>query len=83
MAIPALQDVATSAAPEEQRASVMAAWVSSVRLGQTAGPLLFAAVYGLASTSVAMVVGAALFGLVTVFFAVGPLDDAGVEATGR
>ncbi len=83
VAIPALQDVATSAAPEEQRASVMAAWVSSVRLGQTAGPLLFAAVYGLASTSVAMVVGAALFGLVTVFFAVGPLDDAGVEATGR
>ena len=38
-AIPAMQDLVTAAAPDEQRASVMAAWVSGIRLGQTIGPL--------------------------------------------
>lgn len=78
--IPSLQDAATSASPPEQRASVMAAWVSAVRLGQTVGPLGAALLYGLYSTSVAMIVGAALFGFVTLIFAFGPLDDEALKA---
>ncbi len=79
--IPSLQDAATSAAPPEQRAAVMAAWVSAVRMGQTVGPLGAALIYGLYSTSVAMIVGAALFGIVTLIFAFGPLDDEAVAAS--
>ena len=78
--IPALQDVATSATPDSQRASVMAAWVASVRLGQAAGPLVFAAIFAATTTGTAMVVGAALFAGVAGFFALGPVDDEAVEA---
>jgi MFS family permease len=73
--IPALQDVASSVPPPEQRASVMAAWVSAVRLGQTVGPVGAAALFALYSTSIAMIVGAAIFAGVAVLFAVGPIDD--------
>lgn len=79
--IPSLQDAATSAAPAEQRASVMAAWVSAVRMGQTAGPLGAALLYGLYSTSVAMLAGAAIFVVLTFIFAFGPLDDEAIAAS--
>ncbi len=80
-AISTLQDVATSAAPAKQRASVMAAWVSGVRTGQAVGPLVFAAIFAATSTSFAMVVGAALFAVVAIFFAVGPINERAIEAT--
>lgn len=73
-AISALQDVATSAAPTEQRASVMAAWVSSVRLGQTIGPLSAAALFAATSTTTTMMVGAAIFAGVAVLLVFAPLD---------
>ncbi len=78
--IPALQDVATSATPDSQRASVMAAWVASVRLGQAVGPLVFAAIFAATTTGTAMVVGAALFAVVAGFFALGPVDDSALDA---
>ncbi len=77
--IPALQDVATSATPDSQRASVMAAWVASVRLGQAIGPLVFAAIFAATTTGTSMVVGAALFAGVAGFFALGPVDDDALE----
>lgn len=78
--ISTLQDVATSAAPSSQRASVMAAWVSGVRAGQAAGPLVFAVVFTATSTEVAMVAGAALFSAVTAFFWFGPITESAIEA---
>ncbi len=77
--IATLQDVATSAAPDSQRASVMSAWVVAVRLGQGVGPLFFAALFAATSTQTAMVVGAGLFAVLSVFFMFGPIDEAGVE----
>lgn len=73
--IPALQDVATSVPPPEQRASVMAVWVSAIRSGQTVGPLGAAALFAATSTETTMVVGAGLFAVVAVLFLVGPIDD--------
>ncbi len=78
-AIATLQDVATSATPDSQRASVLAAWVSAVRLGQSAGPVAFAALFNATSTETAMVVGAGVFAIVTVFLAIGPITEAGIE----
>ena len=73
-AIPLLQVVSVSSAPTEQRASALAAWVSAARLGQTSGPLAAAAVFSAYSTSAAMYMGAAIFAVVAILFAVGPLD---------
>ncbi|MEM9655940.1 MAG: MFS transporter [Actinomycetota bacterium] len=73
--IPALQDVASSVPPPDQRASVMAVWVSAVRLGQTVGPIGAAILLAAYSTSIAMIAGAAIFGAVAVLFACGPVDD--------
>ena len=78
--IPALQDVAASVPPPEQRASVLAVWVSSIRLGQTVGPLGAAALFASFSTTVAMMVGAGLFAVVGVLFLVGPIDDGVLSA---
>lgn len=72
-AIPALQDLITGAAPQEQRAAVMAAWVSGIRLGQAVGPLGAAALFGVTSTSTTMLVGAGLFALVAAAMVVAPL----------
>ncbi len=80
LAIPSLQDVATSATPSAQRGAVLAAWVSAARLGQTLGPIGAAALFGATSTTVAMLSGAAIFGAVAIFLAVGPIDDAAVAA---
>ncbi|MEL7157179.1 MAG: MFS transporter [Actinomycetota bacterium] len=74
-AIPALQDLITGAAPAEQRASVMAAWVSGIRLGQAAGPLGAAALFGVTSTTTTMLVGAALFAAVALAMLVAPLPS--------
>jgi len=43
--IPALQDVAASAAPDHSRGTLVALWVSAVRLGQTVGPLIASPVF--------------------------------------
>ena len=81
-AIPALQDLITSAAPTEQRASVLAAWVSGIRLGQTIGPLGAAAMFAVTSTSVTMLIGAGLFAVVAVVMALAPLPvETGPEPT--
>ncbi|MEM9035943.1 MAG: MFS transporter [Actinomycetota bacterium] len=74
-AIPTLQDVTASAPPPEQRAAVVAVWVSSVRLGQAVGPVTAAWAFAATSTSTTMVLGAALFGVVGLVFAFGPIDD--------
>ncbi len=72
-AIPALQDLIAEAAPDEQRASVMAAWVSGVRLGQTVGPIGAAALFTATSTQTTMLVGAAVFALLGVAMTMAPL----------
>lgn len=73
-AIPALQDLITSSAPDDQRASVMAAWVSGVRLGQTIGPIGAAALFAATSTRTTMLVGAALFAVLAVVMMVAPIS---------
>ncbi|MEM8925849.1 MAG: MFS transporter [Actinomycetota bacterium] len=75
MAIPALQDLMTAAAPDEQRASVLAAWVSGVRLGQALGPVAASALFAVTSTATTMLVGAAVFGLVGLAMVVAPLPS--------
>ncbi|MFV0260032.1 MAG: MFS transporter [Acidimicrobiales bacterium] len=80
--IPNLQDAANSASPPSQRASVMAGWVSAVRLGQTVGPITAAALFAATSTEFTMVVGAALFALVAVFLAVGPISEKEIARAG-
>jgi ACDE family multidrug resistance protein len=75
-----LQVVAVSAAPDEQRASVMAIWVSAARIGQTTGPLAAAAVFAATSTTTAMVLGAAVFAAAAVMFMIGPLETTPAEA---
>jgi ACDE family multidrug resistance protein len=79
-AIPALQDLITSAAPAEQRASVMAAWVSGIRLGQTVGPLGAAALFAATSTQTTMLVGAAIFAVLALAMTVAPLEVVEPEA---
>ena len=59
-AIPSLQSIVASAAPSSSRGSVVAMWVGGVRAGQTAGPLLAAAVVGGPGARVAFLLGAGL-----------------------
>lgn len=73
--IPTLQDIAASSAGPEQRGAVMAAWVSAARLGQAVGPVAASALFAATSTATVMVVGAIMFALVGVFFALGPFAD--------
>ncbi|MEZ5375560.1 MAG: MFS transporter [Acidimicrobiales bacterium] len=75
LAIPTLQDVTASSAPDGQRASVMAGFVSATRLGQTIGPIGASAIFAATSTSAAMLVGAAVFAVVAVGFLIGPIDE--------
>lgn len=72
-AIPSLQDLVVSAAPTAQRASVLAAWVSGVRLGQTIGPLGAAALFAVTSTRFTMLVGAGLLVAVAALMMFAPL----------
>ncbi len=79
LAIPTLQDVTASAAPDGQRASIMAGFVSATRLGQAVGPIGASAIFAATSTSTAMVVGAAIFAVVAVGFVVGPIDEPAIQ----
>lgn len=78
--IPALQDVVSSVPRPEERASLMAAWVVAIRLGQTAGPIGAALLFARYSTTIAMAVGAAIFFVVGLMFVLGPVDDDAVAA---
>jgi MFS transporter, ACDE family, multidrug resistance protein len=71
--IPTLQDIAVTEAPPEHRGAVVAVWVGSARLGQTLGPIAAAVVFSLTSTTVALLTGAALAGVLLVIVALGPL----------
>ncbi len=81
--IPAMQDVVSSVPAPEQRASVLAAWVVAVRLGQTAGPLGAAALFAAYSTATAMMAGAAIFVGVGLMFRLGPVDDAALASAAQ
>ena len=75
LGIPTLQEIAASATGPEQRGAVMAVWVSAARLGQAIGPIAASVLFTATSTSTTMIVGAAGFGLTTLYFWVGPFDD--------
>lgn len=79
MTIPTLQDATASAAPEGQRASMVAGFTSAARLGQTIGPLGMSALFVATSTTTAMVVGASVFAVVTLGFAFGPIDEEAIK----
>lgn len=74
VSIPSFQDMAATSAPSSHRASVLALWTSSVRLGQLIGPLTAGAILVLTSTSVVMIIGAVVFALVSLFWAWIPFD---------
>lgn len=78
--IPALQDTAVTLAPSAYRGGVLAVWVGFVRLGQTAGPLLAAALTGATSTSTTMVAGAGVAMVIVAVKVFGPIDDQAVRA---
>ena len=78
--IPALQDTAVTVAPAAYRGGVLAVWVGFVRLGQTVGPLLAAALTGATSTSTTMVVGAGVAMMIVALKVFGPIDDQAVAA---
>jgi MFS family permease len=69
--IPTLQDIVAGASSPEQRGAVVAVWVGSARAGQTAGPLVAAAVYGATSTSTTFILGGALAAGLVVYELVG------------
>ena len=71
--IPTLQDIVAGAATPEQRGAVVAVWVGAARAGQTAGPLMAAAVYGATSTSTTFMLGGAVAGGLVVYELVGRL----------
>lgn len=81
LTIPSLQDATASSAPDGQRASMMAGFVSAARLGQTLGPLSASALLGATSAPTTMIVGAALFVLVTLGFGFGPIDERRIAET--
>jgi ACDE family multidrug resistance protein len=58
--VPSLQEVTAARAPSAQRGTVLAVWVSAVRLGQALGPLLFAALFAAIGTGPTLMVGAAV-----------------------
>lgn len=73
IAISAIQDLAAGAAPAAQRGAVIAVWVMCVRIGQFLGPLTASAIFAASSTTVAMVLGAVLFGVLALFLTVAPI----------
>lgn len=58
--VPSLQEITAARAPAAQRGTVLAVWVSAVRLGQASGPLIFAAVFAAVGTADALALGAAV-----------------------
>jgi MFS transporter, ACDE family, multidrug resistance protein len=71
--IPTLQDIAVTEAPPAQRGAVVAVWVGAARLGQTLGPVMAALLLSATDTSVALLAGAGLAGVLLVLLALGPL----------
>jgi MFS family permease len=55
--IPSLQETAVARASPAQRGVVLATWVAAVRLGQSIGPLLFAAMFDRIGTSATLMLG--------------------------
>jgi MFS family permease len=64
--IPTLQDLVAEGAPEHLRGTILALWVSGLRLGQTAGPLVVGVAIGLWSTGVVLVGAGVLVAVVGV-----------------
>lgn len=58
--VPSLQEATAARAPADQRGTVLAVWVSAVRLGQAVGPLLFSWLFALVGTGPALMIGAGL-----------------------
>jgi MFS family permease len=88
-AIPTLQDLVASRAPEASRAAVVAVWVGFARLGQTVGPLAAAAALGGIGAQATFVAGAAIAAALLVVQVVGrrlvsfgPIDAVAVAAPG-
>lgn len=75
--IPMLQDTNIAAAPDEHRASVIAVWVSSARLGQTIGPLAAGALLGVFSTGTTLALGSIVAGAILVLGLLGPFPRSG------
>ena len=65
-AIPTLQDLVASRAPDESRAAVVAVWVGFARLGQTVGPLVAAVALGGIGAQATFVAGAGVAALLLV-----------------
>jgi len=56
--VPTLQDMIASSVPASHRASALALWTSSIRLGQLTGPLVAGLIISSSSTEMVMIVGA-------------------------
>lgn len=72
--VPALQDEAMSAAPDEHRGAVMAVWVSAARLGQTVGPLLTSAALAVWSPAATLMIGSAIGLMIALAGWLGPIS---------
>jgi MFS family permease len=70
-AIPTLQDLVASRAPDDSRAAVVAVWVGFARAGQTVGPLVAALALGGIGAQATFVAGAAVAALLLVDQVVG------------
>lgn len=67
--LPTMQDTALTAAPDTQRAAVMATWTGFARLGQTTGPLVAGAVLAASGSGTALIAGAATAAVMAGIFA--------------
>lgn len=81
--LPVIQDVATSASPDEHRGAVVALWVGAARAGQSLGPLLVAALSGVADTGELFVLGGGLAAVVLAIQLFGPIDEEAVAESAR
>ena len=70
-AIPTLQDLVASRAPDDSRAAVVAVWVGFARAGQTVGPLVAALALSGIGAQATFVAGAAVAALLLVVQVVG------------
>lgn len=81
MLIGSLQDEAMAISPEQHRGAIVAAFVGSVRLGQTLGPLLVGSLLAVTTTNVALLSAAGITLGILLLAALGPLRrTVGIEA---
>ena len=66
MAIPTLQDLVASRAPDSSRGAVIAVWVGVARAGQTIGPAAFSVTMAAVGPSSAFIVGGSIAALLLV-----------------